>query len=249
VIAAGPYTHGPYSPYVGTILPVVVAAILIAVRMVQRKARTAVPRWYVLTLAVCLAAAIGNYVAFGEFRYDSYMNEWDVTHYYMGTKYATELGYHHLYEAIWLADHDTGLRSSATQVRSLRTYGMVSTATLLAHGDGIRGRFSPERWREFCEDIAWLKVQLPVPRWTILTEDHGHNGPPTWTAAIGTLTNMLSIRNLVARWFMLLIDPVLLLLALAGLTWAYGFEAAALTAVLLGTHYFFSWGHLKGGLA
>jgi hypothetical protein len=65
---------------------------------------------------------------------------------------------------------------------------------------------------------------------------------------VGSLTNALSIRNDVSRWLMLLIDPALLLLALGALVWAYGFEAAALTAVLLGTHYFFSWGHLKGTL-
>jgi hypothetical protein len=140
------------------------------------------------------------------------------------------------------------LRSTATEVRDLRTYKMVSTAALIARADQIRGRFSPARWREFCAEIAWLKVQLPAPRWSLLFEDHGHNAPPTWTAAVGTITNLLSIRNDFSRWFMLLIDPALLLLALAGLVWAYGFEAAALVAVLLGTHYFFSWGHLKGTL-
>jgi hypothetical protein len=243
-----PYTHGPYSPFVGALLPVVVVLLLFTLRLAQGKTSAATPRWYKVSLGVCLVLAIGNYFAFGEFRYDSYMNEWDVTHYYTGTKYATELGYYRQYEAIWLADHDTGLRSTASKVRSLRTYEMVSTATLIARADEIRGYFSPERWREFCEDIAWLKVQLPAPRWTLLTEDHGHNAPPTWTAAVGCITNVFSIRNAFTRWLMLLIDPALLLLALGALAWAYGFEATVLTAVLLGTHYFFSWGHLKGTL-
>ncbi len=224
----------------------VVVALLVARRLVHRHAPLASPLWYKISLAGCLALALGNYASFGEFRYDSYMNEWDVTHYYTGAKYAAELGYDHQYEAIWLADHDTGLRSTATMVRSLRTYEMIPTAALMAHADEIRGRFSPARWREFCGDIAWLKMQLPAPRWTLLTEDHGYNAPPTWTAAIELIANGLSIRSPVGRWLMLLIDPVLLLLALAALAWAYGFEAAALTAVLLGTHYFFSWGHLKG---
>jgi hypothetical protein len=244
----GSYTHGPYSPTVGALLPVVVVILLVARRLALRKSACAGQRWYKVSLGACLLLAIGNYVAFGEFRYDSYMNEWDVTHYYTGTKYATELGYYRQYEAIWLADHDTGLRSTATSVRNLRTYDMVPTAALLAHAADIRSTFSPERWREFCEDIAWLKIQLPAPRWTLLTEDHGHNAPPTWTAAVGSLTNALSIRNDVSRWLMLLIDPALLLFALGMLVWAYGFEAAVLTAVLLGTHYFFSWGHLKGTL-
>jgi hypothetical protein len=242
------YTHGPYSPVVGSILPVVVTVLLFARGLTQRRAPNAAPLWYKLSLAGCLVLAVGNYFAFGEFRYSSYMNEWDVTHYYTGTKYATELGYFHQYEAIWLADQETGLRSTASEVRSLRTYEMVPTARLAARADEIRGRFSPERWREFREDIAWLKMQLPAARWTLLTEDHGHNAPPTWTAAVGIVTNALSIRSDVARWMMLLIDPALLLLALAALTWAYGFEATVLTAVLLGTHYFFCWGHLKGTL-
>jgi hypothetical protein len=185
----GSYTHGPYSPTVGALLPVVVAILLVARRLVQRKSSAAGPRWYKVSLCACLVVAIGNYFAFGEFRYDSYMNEWDVTHYYTGTKYATELGYDRQYEAIWLADHDTGLRSTATAVRSLRTYDMVPTAGVIAHAADIRGHFSPERWREFCEDIAWLKIQLPASRWTLLTEDHGNNAPPTWTAAVGAITN------------------------------------------------------------
>jgi len=81
-------------------------------------------------------------------------------------------------------------------------------------------------------------MQLPAPRWTLLTEDHGHNAPPTWTAAVGLITNVFPVRNDLTRWMMLLMDPALLLLALAALAWAYGFEAAVLTAVLLGTHYF-----------
>jgi hypothetical protein len=243
---SGIYTHGPYSPVVGAALPVAVAVVLLVVRLYHR--RGAGPRWYRPLLALCLLVAIGNYGSFGEFRYGSYMNEWDVTHYYLGTKYAVELGYDHEYEAIWLADRETGLRSTATAIRDLRTYEMVPTRAVLARADEIRSRFSPARWREFCADVAWLKVQLPVSRWTLLTEDHGHNAPPTWTAAVGLLTNVLSIRHGVARWLMLLIDPVLLLLALTAVGWAFGLEAAALVAVLLGTHYFFSWGHLKGSV-
>jgi hypothetical protein len=148
------YTHGPYSPFVGALLPVVVVVLLLALRLAQGKTTTAVPRWYKVSLGACLVLAIGNYFAFGEFRYDSYMNEWDVTHYYTGTKYASELGYYRQYEALWLADHDIGLRSTATTVRSLRTYEMVPTATLITRAEEIRAYFSPARWRAFCDDIA-----------------------------------------------------------------------------------------------
>jgi hypothetical protein len=243
---SGSFTHGPYSPVVGAILAVAVAAALVVVRLYAR--RGAQPRWYRPFLVASLLLAIGNYLSFGEFRFGSYMNEWDVTHYYLGTKYAVELGYDHGYEAIWLADRETGLVSTAREIRDLRNYGMVSTASVLGRADQIRSRFSPERWQDFCADVAWLKAQLPAARWTILTEDHGHNAPPTWTAAVGTVANLLPIRNAVGRYLMLLIDPALLLLALAAIHWAFGLEAAALVGVLLGTHYFFSWGHLKGSL-
>jgi hypothetical protein len=232
---------------VGAILAVAVAAALVVARLYARHGRQ--PRWYRPWLVASLLLAIGNYLSFGEFRFGSYMNEWDVTHYYLGTKYAVELGYDHEYEAIWLADRETGLRSTATEIRDLRNYGMVSTASVLARADEIHGRFSPERWQEFCAEVAWLKAQLPPARWTILTEDHGHNAPPTWTAAIGSMANLLPIRSAVGRWLMLLIDPVLLLFALVAIHWAFGLEAAALVGVLLGTHYFFCWGHLKGSVA
>jgi hypothetical protein len=158
------------------------------------------------------------------------------------------VGYFRQYEAIWLADHDTGMRSTAPAIRNLRTYQMMPTTAVLARADEIRGWFSTERWREFCADVGWLKRQLPAPRWSLLTEDHGHNAPPPWTAAVGTVANALSVRDPVGRWALLLIDPALLLLAIAALAWAYGWEAATLCAVLFGTHYFFSWGHLKGSM-
>src|SRR5512140_3556468 len=50
-------------------------------------------------LAFCALLAVANYVDFGVFRYGSYLNEWDFYHYYVGTKYAPELGYTKLYGA------------------------------------------------------------------------------------------------------------------------------------------------------
>ena len=159
--AISSYTHGPYSPVVGSLLPVAVAIALLLRWLVQRKVPTAASHWYKISLGVCLALAVGNYAAFGEFRYDSYMNEWDVTHYYTGTKYATELGYYHQYEAIWLADHDTGMRSTATEVRSLRTYEMVPTTTLLARADEIRGRFSPAAGANSAKTLRGSRCSFP----------------------------------------------------------------------------------------
>jgi hypothetical protein len=245
---SGPYTHGPYSPVVGSLLPVVVVALIVTSHLWRTPDHPSIPRWYRLALLLCLAAAAGNYVAFGEFRYGSYMNEWDVAHYYTGTKYAPELGYFHQYEAIWLADHDTGSRSSASRIRNLHNYETVATSDVLDRAGEIRARFSPERWRDFCADVAWLKMQLPAERWSLLTDDHGHNAPPTWTAAVGTITDWLPVRSPVGRWALLLVDPLFLLLSIAAIAWAYGLEAATLCAVLFGTHYFFSWGHLKGSI-
>jgi hypothetical protein len=86
VRAIGPYTHGPYPPVIGASLPIVVAVLLVALHCGRRRGQPNAPCWYRASLAVCLALAAGNYVAFGEFRFGSYMNEWDVAHYYTGTK-------------------------------------------------------------------------------------------------------------------------------------------------------------------
>jgi hypothetical protein len=207
----------------------------------------------VLLAVVGLAAllAVFTYADFGVFRYGTYLNEWDFYHYYVGTKYAPELGYTNLYGATLLADVEGGLRyrHPRGEIRDLATAQMRSVLSVAVEAKRYRARFSEARWREFVADITWFKQQLPAQRWSLILADHGYNGTPAWSFLAGGLfTRHLAIANPVARALMLLLDPLLLLGTMAAVAWAFGLRAALLMVVFVGTHYLFSWGHLKGSL-
>ena len=208
-------------------------------------------RVLLVLLGLSAALAVATYVDFGVFRYGSYINEWDFYHYYVGTKYAPELGYANLYGATLVADHETGLRyrHPRGQIRDLGTAQLRSVAAVAGEAYRYRERFSEARWRDFVADIAWFKMQLPQHRWSLVLVDHGYNGTPAWSFVVGAfLTRWLPVQAPLSRWLMLLLDPVLLVGAILAVAWAFGIRAALLTVVFIGAHYLFSWGHLKGAL-
>jgi hypothetical protein len=238
------------------LLPLLVFALLVGRALVARApagrvaeaTKRRVERGARAALAAMALVAAANYFDYGRFRYNSYLNEWDAYHYYVGTKYIRELGYTHLYEATLAADAETGLRYRNPQhrVRSLVTYDPVDADAVLADAARARARFTPERWREFVADIDWFKRQLPADRWSLILDDHGFNGTPPWSAVVGVMTSHLSIRDAASRWVILAMDPALLLAMLGCVAWAFGVDVALLMAILVGTHYLLSWGHLKG---
>lgn len=214
---------------------------------IQRMARTTL----LLMLAIAALLSVAVYLDFGVFRYGTYLNEWDVYHYYLGTKYAPELGYQRLYGATLLADAETGLRydNPSGVIRDLASAELEPVADVMAQAQRYRGPFSAERWRDFVADVAWLKQQLPPQRWSLLLVDHGYNGTPAWSFVIGDLlTRHLSLRVPSQRWLLLLLDPALLLVAALAVAWAFGLRTAFLMVIFVGTHYLMSWGHLKGAL-
>jgi hypothetical protein len=183
------------------------------------------------------------------FRYGTYLNEWDFYHYYVGTKYAHELGYTNLYSATLVADLEGGLRYHNPRIRDLATAGLRNVGEVAAESARCRGHFSDQRWREFVADITWFKMQLPAHRWSLVLADHGYNGTPAWSFVVGGLvTRNLSVRNPISRWFMLALDPLLLLAATVAVAWAFGLRTAFIMVIFIGTHYLLSWGHLKGAL-
>jgi hypothetical protein len=250
-------THGWSSARVLAILAILTIAVYAALdsrhaaRWLSDAATRMVRRVLLAVLGIAALLAVATYVDFGVFRYGSYLNEWDFYHYYVGTKYAPEVGYTNLYGATLVADAQDGMRYNHPRgaIRDLGTARMSNAVAVAEDAYRYRGRFSEARWREFVADIGWFKSQLPQHRWSLLLSDHGYNGTPAWSFVVGgLLTRHLSVRNPFSRWLMLLLDPLLLLGSMAVVTWAFGMRAALLTAIFIGTHYLFSWGHLKGAL-
>ena len=194
-------------------------------------------------LGVSAVLAVATYLDFGVFRYGTYLNEWDFYHYYVGTKYARELGYTNLYGATLAADQEGGLRyhNPRNEIRDLGTAELCNVGKVAAQAARYRGRFSDPRWREFVADITWFKMQLPAHRWSLILADHGYNGTPAWSFVVGGLfSRQLSVRNPFSRWLMLGLDPLLLLAATAAVAWAFGLRTAFLMVIFIGTHYLWS---------
>ena len=249
--------HGWASARVLVLVAILVIAAYVALESgaVARRLSAGAARLSRLVLLALLGLssllAVATFLDFGVFRYGTYLNEWDFYHYYLGTKYAPELGYNNLYGATLLADVEGGLRyrNPRGEFRDLETSRPRSVMTVAAEKHRYRGRFSDARWRAFVADVGWFKMQLPANRWSLLLMDHGYNGTPAWSFVIGGLfTRHLSVQNPVARWLMLLLDPLLLLGTAAVMTRAFGLRAALLMVMFIGSHYLLSWGHLKGCL-
>jgi len=250
-------THGWISSYALALVAILVIAgyavveSRVVVRRLSAGAARLVRRALLVGLGLAALLAVATYVDFGVFRYGSYLNEWDFYHYYMGSKYAPEVGYTNLYGATLAADREAGLRyhHPRGEIRDLATSQICDVESVTAEANRYRGCFHEARWREFVADITWFKMQLPENRWSLILVDHGYNGTPAWSFVVGGLfTRHLAVQNPVSRWLMLLLDPLLLVGASLAVAWAFGTRAALLTVVFVGTHYLLSWGHLKGAL-
>ena len=266
-----PFTWGPdrelptsWDPSHGWVLSWVLPAVVIlltVVIIIRHRRRLAAAasdagqrtfhRVVLVILGITALLAAVNYHDYGVYRYGTYLNEWDVYHYYLGSKYARELGYTRMYGATLYADETSRGRSVKTRqrLRDLTTYKYRLLREVLAEGKKYRGQFSEARWREFVADVEWFRGQLPPHKWAKLLGDAGYNGTPAWSFVVGALfTRHLSIRSPLTRSLLLALDPLLILGALACVAWAFGLRTALILVVFIGTHYLFSWGHLKGAL-
>lgn len=206
----------------------------------------------VLTMASCVALSVANYTDFGLMRYGTYLNEWAVFHYYLGSKYADELGYDTLYDAAFVAGRDSPevARHLPESVRDLHTGMLIGAEEVIRRGPALRARFTPPRWRAFSRDVQWFASQLPPARFALVFSDHGYNATPIWSTVVGGLfTNHLDIREPGSRAILVSLDPLLLTTAFALIAWAFSRRVSALAFILLGTHYLMSWGHMKGMIA
>ena len=92
-----------------------------------------------ILLTILAALAVGNYTDFGQWTRDRYVNGWEFFHYYLGSKYAPELGYTELYAAALVADgtaHALFVMKAKVKARENRRPWAVPSATL-----GLRGTY------------------------------------------------------------------------------------------------------------
>ncbi|HNT87154.1 MAG TPA: hypothetical protein PKL84_04745 [Candidatus Hydrogenedentes bacterium] len=216
---------------VGTVLMALVYVAIARWRVPFLRGLLAVP---LLGIAIL---SLGHYTSFYPWISKHYFNEYEFYHYYIGAKYAPEIGYTKLYEATIIADEETKRLYSANSIRDLATGRYLGVPNVLARKDEIKARFSEERWAEFVKDIEFFKRNLGGGRWSRILRDKGYNATPIWGLTGGLISNAVSTDNVKALRAVALLDPALILLALLAAFWAFGHRAAFFAAAFFGINF------------
>jgi hypothetical protein len=240
---------GPAGRTLRHVLPLVAAALVVAPaipsirRRIDNRKATAI-------LAACAVVAVGTYALLGRSHDERFVNGWEFFHYYLGSKYAPELGYTGLYAAALVADEDTGRRfgHEKAAIRNLEDGACIPVADVLQAAGSTRSRFSSERWAKFTADIRYFKERLSQSRWDGLFHDKGYNATPVWTMIAAPLTTRVPTSNPTGLLGLSLLDPLLLTLAVVVVWRTFGARPALLMVILIGTHMTMSHSHMKGAL-
>jgi hypothetical protein len=174
-------------------------------------------------LASCLVG-VGNYFGFESRQLLEVRDHYDVTFYYLNSKYFDELGYSELYRAMLLADQEGAGAHRLDHIRVARDLGDYQNrprAELMRGAEGVRERFTAERWRAFIGDVAFLVKRIGPGQLDYLFKDHGYNATPTWTVLGGALANAVDVTGL--KWITSL-DLVLLAIMFVVLARSFGLE-------------------------
>jgi hypothetical protein len=184
---------------------------------------------------LALAAPLA-YTNFGVFAGYWSVHYHDAAHYFLGAKYAPELGYTRLYDCLATAAwQEQRWPSDARQpVRDLRSNQMRPLSDTLKNGSLCTAGFTPSRWADFRRDVVFFQSQLHPAAWGALLTDHGYNATPVWTWLLRT--TVLRDRPASLAWLhtMSHIDDVGYGLLLLCLLWGFGVRAGVLGALIIG---------------
>ena len=189
--------------------------LLVAFAMWRKSGRQQV----VLLGVACVASGL-LYLDFGRFHAGGrFVHDHELFHHTMGSKYLPEFGHKGLYSATCMALVENGLGEDELpeRVKNLWTNTLESSAMSLERGGSVKGQFSPERWSEFCEDIAYFDERVGALGWSKILADHGHNASPFWTAVGASIVGMVGLSD-GSLLFMSMLD-LLLLLAMGLALW------------------------------
>jgi hypothetical protein len=171
-----------------------------------------------------------------------YLRLWDSFHGFLGAKYHREIGYFGLYECVVAADQGrlVGERSTMTD---LRTYRPVPVSGVRP-GERCGGRFTPERWRAFRQDLAPFRLYAMgyFPR---ILSDFGYNGTPLQTLLAGKLAFRIraDFRNLT---LLSLIDVAALCAMFTAICWAFGWKTGFVFALFFFLNFSDRFVHVGG---
>jgi hypothetical protein len=181
----------------------------------------------------------------------TYVHTWDMRVYFPAVKYFDELGYDGVYLASVKAFADARLGGSLdtisdVRLRDLRDYEMRSVAELSEEIQGIESRFSPERWRELEQDMAYFWQTMGRQAYFDSLRDHGGNATPAWLLVASLIYDSADATESTFLWAALL-DPLLLLIFFAAAWRTFGLRVALVCMVAFGAATVYQFGSNWGG--
>lgn len=170
-------------------------------------------------------------------RYSEYYHRHEFYHYYLGSKFFSEVGYTRLYECSMVAEKESGHDLKDREIRDLRVNLIkpVEDTYILTDPDQCKKHFTKERWEIFKKDIEWFRRSAAGSYWEGMQKDHGYNPPPVWTM---TGKFFGSFGDAGDRFFKILasIDVLLHAGIILLFRWAFGWRVMAVAAVFWGAN-------------
>jgi hypothetical protein len=164
-----------------------------------------------------------------------------VFHYYLGAKYASEIGPFDLYACALAADSEHAVWDAGTLVRDLRTYSLVPAWTLHCPRD----RFSPQRWKAFAHDVMFLTDTGTLAAFTGAVTDKGYNATPLFSRAFGRIAEAAPLDRERTRLVLFNLD-ILFVAVSIGIVWYSAGATQALLTLLLSVGFFGNFGRIGG---
>ncbi|HVR62294.1 MAG TPA: discoidin domain-containing protein [Polyangia bacterium] len=229
------------------VLRTVVAAIALVavVREWRGRGKWAVDR-RLITGILCLLSVVSvmcfYHLGMPQFRDNSkhrrtLVHPWDMRVYFPVAKYFRELRFDGLYLASVAAYLDNNNvppeRIARVRLRDLRDNHMRTVSDLVDEIQGVRKRFTPERWDEFKKDMRYFQDVMGGGDYLGSLQDHGGNATPVWIMQAYFL-----FRHAPASEMTLtlagLIDPLLLIITFIVIGRTFGLRAMLMTMIMFG---------------
>ena len=176
----------------------------------------------------------------GRYHFNPFIHYYEFYHYYLGAKYAPELGYTRLYECTIAAEDEfahLGARLERLEIRDLTTNVLGPSAPALAHPEKCKEHFSFERWQAFMRDSDFFRRASSWDFWSSGLKDNGYNGSPVWRLTGGLMANSVDEINDGSLFHLGLLDPILLFAMMFTIWWAFGWRTLCVALIFFGTNY------------
>jgi hypothetical protein len=215
------------------------------VRLRRRGRGDHLRRTRLAALAALGALSYASYYYFFQLHHVGGLDVEDVFTYYVASKYSPEVGYFGLYECSLAALVESGgaRLDDLERVRDLRSLRVIAPREAWVRGRRCKEEeFSAERWEAFRRDVTWFRSRMSPSSFRHLMVDHGYQPSPVWTAMARPLSSLLGV-DVHGPVILSRADRVVVLLAILGVAWGFGLEAASIVAIVWGTGFLwrYSW--------